>query len=95
MITFPYLGNATVFHLAKNLGINVAKPDRHLLRISNCLGYKCPNNLCEEISLTIDEKVSLVDLVLWRYATLDKNYLSKIQWYINRFSIKKNKESLC
>lgn len=33
-----YIGPVTQYHLAKNLGIDVAKPDRHLVRISTLLG---------------------------------------------------------
>lgn len=80
--TFPYLGKATAFHFAKNLGINLAKPDRHLNRISSVLGFNSPNDLCKEISKIIDEKISLIDLVLWRYATLDKDYIKRINWFI-------------
>jgi hypothetical protein len=82
--TFPYMGQATSFHLAKNIGIDVAKPDRHLIRISRTLGYNSPEDLCREISEKIQEKISLVDLVLWRYATLDKNYLNNLNWFIAR-----------
>lgn len=82
--TFPYMGNATAYHLAKNIGLNYAKPDRHLIRITELLGYNTPHELCEEISVKIQEKKSLVDLVLWRYSTLDKNYLKNINWYIER-----------
>jgi len=32
--TLPYMGPATSLHLARNLGIDVAKPDRHLKRIA-------------------------------------------------------------
>lgn len=82
--TFPYMGKATSFHLAKNIGLNFAKPDRHLVRISSVLGYNDPHELCEVISNSIQEKKSLVDLVLWRYSTLDKNYIKNINWYIDR-----------
>ncbi len=82
--TFPYLGKATSYHLAKNIGLNVAKPDRHLLRVSNSLGYNCPNELCEKISCLIGEKKSLVDLVIWRYATLNRDYLTTINTFINK-----------
>lgn len=80
---FPYLGNATSYHFAKNIGIDVAKPDRHLIRISKTLGYSSPEDLCQEISSIIDEKVSIIDLVLWRYATLDKGYTEKLQRLMN------------
>lgn len=80
--TLPYMGQATSFHLAKNLGIEVAKPDRHLNRIAKALGFKGPSELCKQLSITISEKASLIDLVLWRYATLDKKYLKKVCWLI-------------
>lgn len=82
--TFPYMGQATSYHLAKNIGLNFAKPDRHLLRISSVLGYNNPHELCTEIADKTQEKKSLVDLVLWRYSTLDKNYIKNINWYIDR-----------
>jgi hypothetical protein len=75
---FPYLGPATSLHFAKNLGLNVSKPDRHLVRISEKFGFDCPATFCKKISKYTGEKESVVDIVLWRYATLDKNYLSKI-----------------
>lgn len=81
--TFPYMGKATSYHLAKNLGLNVVKPDRHLIRISNLLGYDNPDTFCKLLSSQISEKLPLIDLVLWRYATLDRNYLKNINRYIN------------
>ena len=75
---FPYLGPATSLHFAKNLGFNVSKPDRHLIRISEKFGFDCPTSFCKKISKYTGEKESVVDIVLWRYATLDKNYLSNI-----------------
>ncbi len=80
--TFSYIGDATAYHLAKNIGLRVAKPDRHLNRISSALGFQTPMELCETISDKLQENVSLVDLVLWRYATLDKNYLLKIKRFL-------------
>ena len=74
--SFPYLGPATSCHLAKNLGINVAKPDRHLLRIAERAGYSSPSTMCRQISETVGDKDSVVDLVLWRYATLNRQYLA-------------------
>jgi len=82
--TFPFIGDATAYHLAKNIGLNVAKPDRHLVRISVALGFSTPADLCARISDELQESIALVDLVLWRYATLDKNYLDKIKWLIRR-----------
>lgn len=75
---FPYIGPATSFHFAKNLGFDVSKPDRHLIRISEKFGFDCPKTFCKKISKYTGEKESVIDIVLWRYATLDKNYLSNI-----------------
>jgi hypothetical protein len=73
--SFKFLGPATSNHFAKNIGFNFAKPDRHLIRIASKLGYSCVNTLCESISLVVGEKKSVIDIVLWRYATLNRNYI--------------------
>ena len=72
----PYIGPATCYHLAKNLGLNVAKPDRHLLRVSEVLGFESPQLLCSRISDLTGEKVAVVDLVIWRFATIERDYLT-------------------
>ncbi len=72
---FKYLGPATSHHLAKNLGMDLPKPDRHLLRLASAAGFATPHDLCERISGLIGEKTSVVDIVLWRYATLRRDYL--------------------
>jgi hypothetical protein len=76
--SFSFIGETTCFHIAKNIGLAFAKPDRHLLRISNKIGFDSPHVLCELISEYVAEKISVVDLVLWRYATLDKSYEKKL-----------------
>jgi len=76
--TFKFIGDTTCYHLAKNIGLAFAKPDRHLLRISNKIGFDSPHILCKLISDYISEKIQVVDLVLWRYATLDNNYERKL-----------------
>jgi hypothetical protein len=80
---FPFIGPVTKFHLAKNIGINVTKPDRHLVRISSAIGYDSPNDLCNDIAKRISEKKAIIDLVFWRYATLENNYLSRISHLVN------------
>jgi len=67
---FPFLGPVTSIHLAKNIGLPLAKPDRHLIRFVSKVGYSNVQNLCEDISKTTDDPVSVVDIVLWRYSTL-------------------------
>lgn len=73
---FPFLGPATSRHLAKNLGFNVSKPDRHLVRISEKFGYMSVDFLCREISYLTGDKMNVIDVVLWRYATINRNYLN-------------------
>jgi len=72
---FPFMGPATSYHFAKNIGLSVAKPDRHLSRIASTVGYSTPHAMCQDIAQFIGDKISVVDIVMWRYATLDKNYL--------------------
>lgn len=72
---FPYMGPATSYHLAKNIGLPVAKPDRHLTRVAKALGYATPAELCSDISAAVGDRVPVVDLVIWRYATLKSDYL--------------------
>lgn len=76
--SFSFIGEITCFHLAKNIGLSYAKPDRHLVRISKSIGFNSPHALCNLISEHIAEKIQVVDLVLWRYATLDNKYEEKL-----------------
>jgi hypothetical protein len=67
---FPFIGPVTSWHLAKNLGLDVAKNDRHLARLAGNLGFSDAQTLCHDIASQVAERISVVDLVLWRYATL-------------------------
>jgi hypothetical protein len=64
---FPFIGPITVWHLAKNLGLDVAKPDRHLARLASLCGYSSAGELCQDVSQMSGEAVKVVDLILWRY----------------------------
>ena len=70
----PHIGPTTVWHLAKNLGFNVAKPDRHLVRLAVEHGYECVHSFCQTISDNTGEDVAVIDLVLWRYMA------TKLEW---------------
>jgi hypothetical protein len=63
----PFIGPTTAWHLAKNLGLDSAKPDRHLVRAAAALGFGSPSALCESVSQMFNEQVKVVDLILWRY----------------------------
>ena len=69
-----FIGPVTAFHLAKNLGLSVVKPDRHLVRTAKAGGFACPTSMCQTIADVVAEKLSVVDLVIWRYATLNPDY---------------------
>jgi hypothetical protein len=66
----PFIGPVTSCHLAKNLGVPMVKPDRHLVRIAAKLGYQSPDHMCKIISEIVGDSLSVIDLVLWRYATI-------------------------
>lgn len=71
---FPYIGNITYFHLAKNIGIPLAKPDRHLTRIATSLNFIDVQTFCSYVSRKTGDSIPVVDIVLWRYATITENY---------------------
>jgi hypothetical protein len=68
--SLPYVGPVTWRHLAKNLGLPVAKPDRHLVRLALAVGRESVDGLCDEIARWLGEPVAVVDLVLWRWSVL-------------------------
>lgn len=72
---FPHIGPITSCHLAKNLGVDVVKPDRHLRRLSHSLGFEEADRLCTLISEGHEDQKSTIDLVLWRFATLRDDYV--------------------
>ncbi len=68
--TFRHIGPVTSFHLAKNIGLDVAKPDRHLVRFAEKFGFTDVNEFCEPIARMTGDRISTIDLVFWRYANL-------------------------
>ena len=74
--TLDFIGPVTCYHLAKNIGLDVVKPDRHLVRITEATKFANPHDLCSLIAEMTGDKIAVVDLVLWRYATLNNQYLS-------------------
>jgi len=73
--SLPFMGPATSYHLAKNIGLDMVKPDRHLLRVAAVAGYESPMLLCEDISKSVGDRLSVIDLVIWRFATLNPDYI--------------------
>lgn len=78
LMRLPYIGAVTAAHLAKNIGLNIAKPDRHLARISKKLGFEEASSLCSAIEEIVGEQAKVVDLIIWRY--LADNAGMRRQW---------------
>lgn len=66
----PFIGKATKYHLARNLGLDYAKPDVHLKRLTKKFNFETANDLCKFISEKTGDRIGVVDVVLWRYSTL-------------------------
>ena len=67
----PFIGPITKYHLAKNLGMDVCKPDRHLVRIAEHYEVT-PEQLCKILSVVTGDRIATVDYVIWRAANLGK-----------------------
>ena len=67
----PFIGKITKYHLARNLGIDCAKPDRHLTRLAERFGYSDVQQMCKEVSNVTGDRIGTVDVVLWRYSNLN------------------------
>ena len=74
---FGYIGRATRYHLARNIGADVAKPDRYMLDLANKYGYPKTDAgvqaLAKRISQLCAERIGVVDAVLWREAEGSRN----------------------
>jgi hypothetical protein len=78
LMKFDMIGPITKYHLAKNLGAQIAKPDRHLLRLAEHLGFPDPIELCDEVSEIVGEPASVVDVIFWRAAVLENRYFEQL-----------------
>lgn len=65
----PWIGPITKWHLAKNFGVECAKPDRHLTRLADAEGLSV-TDLCSRLAGESGDRIATVDLVLWRAANL-------------------------
>jgi hypothetical protein len=67
--SLPWIGDITKWHLAKNLGVDCAKPDVHLVRVAEHYGTT-PAALCASLSETTGDRIATVDVVIWRACNL-------------------------
>ena len=73
--TFQFIGPVTSYHLAKNIGLDLVKPDRHLTRLAQAAGFDSPQDLCRAIADLTGDKLAVIDIVFWRYATIRPDFL--------------------
>ena len=72
--SLPWIGAITKFHLARNLGIDCAKPDRHLVRLAERFGFSDAQKMCCCLAEEFGMRVGTVDVVLWRYCNVFGSY---------------------
>lgn len=65
LAALPWIGGITKFHLAKNFGVDVAKPDVHLQRLAELHG-ETAQSLCERLAAGTPFRARTIDLLLWR-----------------------------
>lgn len=63
--SLPWIGGITKYHVAKNFGAQLAKPDVHLQRLADREGTTA-QALCERLAGETGLCVAAVDTVLWR-----------------------------
>ncbi len=63
--SLPWVGDITCFHLAKNFGVDCAKPDVHLNRLAERHATTA-QDLCEHLSKATGYRVNTIDTLLWR-----------------------------
>jgi hypothetical protein len=72
--SLPWIGPITKYHLARNIGIDCVKPDRHLVRLAARFGYSSPDAMCRAIQAEMGGRLGAIDVVLWRYCNLTGEY---------------------
>ena len=64
--SLPMIGKVTKYHLARNLGFDYVKPDRHLIKLASKYGMT-PFELCYLIHQKTDRRIGTIDVILWRF----------------------------
>jgi hypothetical protein len=69
--TLPWIGPITKYHLARNIGFDCVKPDRHLVKLANHFGFDSPLSMCKMIQhYFTTERLGTIDVILWRDCNL-------------------------
>ncbi|TXT54420.1 MAG: hypothetical protein BAJALOKI1v1_2180001 [Promethearchaeota archaeon] len=61
----PFIGEITVYHIMRNIGIDCFKPDRHIVHITKELSIS-KKDLFEILCSTHREYMGVIDYILWR-----------------------------
>lgn len=72
--SFSWIGPITKYHLARNIGIDTVKPDRHLVRLAEMFRFDNPSTMCKAIQKDNGTKLGTIDVILWRYCNLNPNH---------------------
>jgi thermostable 8-oxoguanine DNA glycosylase len=83
-IGFKGIGPTTIFHLMKNLGMNIFKPDIHVRRILSNLGLIDNENeniqniyhAMVDLSLILGIKLNKLDTYLFNYGRINGDYIT-------------------
>jgi hypothetical protein len=65
LLELPWIGPVTMYHLAKNLGADEAKPDIHLERLAR-RDRTTTQRLCKRLARATGYRKATVDSILWR-----------------------------
>lgn len=77
--TLPFIGKITKYHLAKNIGIDCVKPDRHLILLGKKFEFDTPRMMCEFIASKSGDLLRVVDVILWRYCNLNPSVIKEMK----------------
>lgn len=64
--SLPQIGPATKYHLARNIGFDYVKPDRHLVRLAAKYDMT-PFEFCDVIHKETGRRLGVIDVILWRF----------------------------
>jgi hypothetical protein len=63
--SLPWVGPVTQYHLAKDFGVDVAKPDVHLARLAR-RDRTTVHRMCARLARQSGYRIATVDTILWR-----------------------------
>lgn len=62
---FPFIADKTVYHLARNMGFDTIKPDRHLKKMA-ARYFLDPFTMCNRIKDETGLSLHMIDTIIWR-----------------------------